>query len=90
MTEITLQPDLSACIQTLARKRHERILRELLTPGVQDSELEKMAEMLRMFLESTDFHKLRREYEPYLVKGKKVTFTLRLVADKTEHSMEII
>ena len=90
MTEINLEPDLSTCIQTLAKKQHERIVRELLKTGGEDPEQEQLAEMLRMFLESTDFRKLRSEYEPYLAEGKKVRFTLRLMGDRTAYHMEII
>ncbi len=90
MTEISLEPNLSTCIQTLARRQHERIVRQLLTPGKENPELEKKAEMLRMFLESTDFRRLRSEYEPHLVNGKKVKFTFRLVTDKTKYSVKII
>ncbi len=87
--EIALEPDLSTCIQTLARRQHERIVRELLKSGKEDPELEQKAEMLRMFLETTDFKKLRSKYEPYLMKGKKVKFALRLVTGKTEYSVKI-
>ena len=87
--EINLEPDLSTCIQTLAKKQHELIVRELLKTGEENSELEQKAEMLRMFLESTDFNRLRNEYEAYLVEGKRVKFTLRLMADRTEYNMTI-
>ena len=90
MTEINLEPSLSTCIQTLSRKQHERIVRELLKTPEEQVELEQKAEMLKIFLESTDFRKLRKEYEPYIVKGKRVKFTLRLITDRTEYSMEII
>jgi len=90
MTEITLEPDLNACIQTLAKRKHEKIVRQLLTPGEENPELEKKAELLRMFLETTDFRKLRREYEPHLVQGKKVRFLLRVVSDKIEYIRKII
>lgn len=89
MTEITFEPDLSTCIQTLARKQHERIVRQLLKPGPGNPELEQKAEMLRMFLESTDFSRLRREYEPYLAEGNRVTLTLRLMTDRTEYDIKI-
>ena len=90
MTEINFEPSLSTCIQTLARQQHERIVRELLKTREEQVELEQKTEMLKIFLESTDFRKLRKEYEPYLVKGKRVKFTLRLITDRTEYSMEIM
>ena len=89
MNEINLEPNLSTCVQTLARKQHEKIVRELLKTREEQVELELKAEMLKEFLESTDFRKLRKEYEPYLVKGKRVKFTLRLIADRIEYDMEI-
>ena len=57
--------------------------------GEENPELEQKAEMLRMFLESTDFKRLRSEYEPYLAEGKRIKFTLRLIADRTEYNMKI-
>jgi len=89
MNEINLEPNLSTCVQTLARKQHEKIVRELLKTREEQVDLEQKAEMLKEFLVSTDFRKLRKEYEPYLVKGKRVKFTLRLIAGRTEHDMEI-
>jgi hypothetical protein len=89
MTEINFEPNLSSCVQTLARKQHEKIVRELLKTSEQDLELEKKAEMLKEFLESIDFRKLRKEYEPYLVKGNRVKFTLRMIEGRAEYDMEI-
>lgn len=42
-----------------------------------------------MFLESTDFVKLRSEYEPHLVEGKRVKFTLRPAGGRTEYRYEV-
>lgn len=90
MTEIHLEPDLSNCIQTLTKKQHARMIRELLKSKEQDTGLEQKAEMLRIFLESTNFRELRSEYEPFLIKGKKVRFTLRPGTGKTDYPVEII
>ena len=89
MAEIKLEPDLSSCVQTLAKREYDRLTRELLTSDEEDAELEENLETLRLFLEATDFRELRSRYEPYLVQGKHVRFTLRQAADKAECQMEI-
>lgn len=89
MTRIELEPDLSRCVQTLAREEHERIVRQLLASGEGDTELAERVEMLRLFLESTDFGSLRSQYEPLLLQGKRVKFTLRPGANATEYEMEV-
>ena len=87
--EIELEPDLSHCIQTLAKGKYDKIMRALLQFGEVDTEDRHRLEMLKVFLESTDFSQLRSEYEPYLVEGKKVKFILRSMADKIEYQMEV-
>jgi hypothetical protein len=89
MVEIELEPDLSSCVQTLAKNEYNRLTRELLTSDEEDAELQERLETLRIFLESTDFSELRGRYEPYLVEGKRVRFTLRRAADKAEYRMEV-
>jgi len=89
MVEIEIEPDLSNCVQTLAKREYNRLMRELLTSDAEDTELQERLETLRMFLESTDFSELRSRYEPSLVEGKRVRFTLRQAADKTEYQLEI-
>ena len=89
MVEIKLEPDLSKCVQTLAKTEYNRLMRELLTSDAEDVELQERLETLRMFLEATDFRELRSRYEPYLVEGKRVRFTLRQAADKAEYQLEI-
>jgi hypothetical protein len=89
MVEIRLEPDLSSCVQTLAKREYDRLTRELLTSDEEDAELQESLETLRVFLESTDFSELRGRYEPYLVEGRRVRFTLRQAADKAEYQMEV-
>lgn len=72
---IQLQPDLSRCIETVARDEYERGLRSLLA-GEGDEHLGERTELLRLFLETADFSGLRRQSERYLLEGKKVTFTV--------------
>lgn len=89
MVEIELEPDLSSCVQTLAKSEYNRLMRELLTSDEEDAEVQERLETLRIFLESTDFSELRSRYEPYLVQGKRVRFRLRQAAGQAECRMEI-
>ena len=74
MVCIELKPSLSSCIETLSKKEYERTLNLLLKDGGMDGELAERLEVLRLFLESTDFGHLRSQYEGYLSEGRKVTF----------------
>jgi hypothetical protein len=87
--EIELDPDLSCCIHTLAKREYARVARQLLDAEQEDAELCDRVELLRMFLESTDFVKLRSEYEPSLSQGKRVRFTLRSVGGRTAYRYEV-
>jgi len=89
MIQIKLEPDLSSCVQTLAKREYNRLTTELLTSDDEDAELQERLETLRLFLESTDFRVLRSRYEPFLVEGKRVRFTLRRAGDKTEYQMDV-
>ncbi len=88
--EIELFPDLSSCIHTTAKKEYEGTMKRLFESETENEELQEKVEMLRMFLESTDAIKLRNEYEPYLIEGKNVKFTLRPAGDRTEYWWEVI
>jgi hypothetical protein len=70
---IQLQPDLSHCIEAVARNEYERGLRSLLA-GKGDEHLAERTDLLRLFLETADFSDLRRQSERYLLEGKKVAF----------------
>ncbi len=87
--EIKFEPSLSHCIQTLAKNEYDRIMGQLLETDSEKPDLGERLEVLKEFLESTDFNKLRAEYEPHVVRGKKVTFTLYTHANTTKHRMEI-
>ena len=89
MSAIKLEPDLSSCVQTLAKREYDRLTTKLLMSDEEDAELQERLETLRIFLESTDFRELRSRYEPYLIEGKRVRFILRRAADRTEYQMEV-
>jgi hypothetical protein len=84
---IELKPSLSSCIETLSKKEYERILNLLLNKGSVNEELGERLEVLRLFLESTDFSHLRSQYEGYLAEGKKVTFQIYSEEGKVSYKL---
>jgi hypothetical protein len=76
MVPIELKPNLSSCIETLSKQEYERVLNLLLKKGPIDEGLGEKLEVLRLFLESADFGRLRSQYEGYLTEGKRVTFLI--------------
>ena len=85
---IELEPKLDACVETQAKRQYNQTLSELLKKG-ENRELEGELELLKLFQESADFNKLRRESEKHLVAGKKVKFILHLKEGKPEYEMQI-
>jgi len=86
---VELEPELSACVETQAKRQYDQILGELLGKDEEKGLGEKL-EILRLFLESTDFSKLRNEYEKHLLEGNKVKFILYLEKGKPKYEMRII
>ncbi len=74
MLRVELTPDLSHCIETVARREHAAVSRQLLASTRSNRELEEKLEVLKLFLETGDFRKLRAESERTLIEGKKVRF----------------
>ena len=87
MVCIGLKPDLSNCIEALSKKEYERTLNLLLKKGLIDEGLGERLEVLRLFLESTDFGHLRSQYEGYLMEGKKVTFLIYPKEGKVSYNL---
>ncbi len=75
-------------METQAKRQYNQIARELLRKG-EDKELMEKLEILRLFLESADFNKLRRESEKHLVEGRKVKFTVRQEESKLKYEMKV-
>jgi len=88
MMEIEFIPNLEHCVQTLARQEYDRIMRLLLESDEAYSALGDRLELLKSFLENTDFNKIRSEYEPYLVEGKTIIFRLKPGKDGAEYNWE--
>jgi len=58
--------------------------------GQKDKKLEDRIELLKAFLESVDFKKLRSDSERHLVQGKKVRFAIRWKEGKPSYEMVVI
>jgi len=86
--KIELEPELSACIETKARQEYQKTLSELLKAD-ENGELRERLELLRLFLETTDFKRLREDYEKYLVSGRQVRLTLRPKKNKPGYKIEL-
>ena len=61
MLQIELVPDLDHCIETVAKREHAAVLKQLLTPGKGNKELEEKLEILRLFLGRADLRQLRTD-----------------------------
>ncbi len=88
MVKIELVAGLNNCIETVARREYAAVLRQLLTPGKGNKELEEKLETLRLFLETADFTKLRSESERQLMTGRAVRFVVYLENGVPKHEMQ--
>ena len=84
---IEVEPSLSSCIETLAKREYKQTLNHILRTEIEDEELSERLELLRLFLESTDFGVLRSQYETYLEEGKKVKFRIYSTKGKVHHKL---
>jgi hypothetical protein len=89
MMEIKLEPSLSSCIETVAKKEYERVLHLLLGGKQEDTQLEDRLELLRLFLESADFSRLRSLSEEPLIEGKRVEFILKSPKSGPDYEIEM-
>jgi len=89
MLKVELVPDLTHCIETVAKKEHASLLKRLLTPGEVNKELEEKLEILRVFLERADFKRLRAESERQFVEGRRVKVTVYLDNGMPAHEMHV-
>jgi len=89
MLKIELVPDLNHCIETVAKQKYAEVVRQLLSSGAGDEKLCERAKLLRSFLETADFKKLREESERYLVGGRRVKFVVYLKAGAAMYEMRV-
>jgi hypothetical protein len=86
--KIELIPTLDLCIEGTARQECQNSADEYMQKGKKDKKLEEKIELLRMFLETADFRKLRAESERHLIGGKKVKFFLTSKKGKPKYEMK--
>jgi transcription elongation GreA/GreB family factor len=89
MLRIELVPTLAHCVETAARQEYEKSVQEYLRAGEDSGELGERIELLKAFLESMDFSKLRRESESHLTQGREVRFTVYMDKGKPKYEMEV-
>jgi len=58
--------------------------------GQKDKKLEEKIELLKAFLESMDFKKLRSQSERHLAEGKQVKFVISWKEGKPSYEMVVI
>ena len=87
---IELFPSLSHCIENTAREEFWNSVNKYMQIGQEDKELEAKIELLKAFLESMDFKKLRSQSEKHLVEGKTVKFIISWEADEPSYEMVVI
>jgi hypothetical protein len=87
MLKIELVPDLSHSIETVAKREYRGATAKLLAVPKENNELEQKIELLRTFLETMDFRKLRQESEKYLVEGRTVKFIFYLENGAPKYEM---
>jgi translation initiation factor IF-3 len=84
--EIELFPSLSHCIETTAKQEFWKSVDEYMERQG-DKELGEKIALLKAFVESMDFRKLRRESEKYLIEGKEVRFIIRWKGNRPQYEM---
>ena len=87
MLKIELIPDLSHCIETVAKREYREVTAKLLAVPKENNELGQKIELLGTFLETMDFRKLRQESEEYLVEGRTVKFIFYLENGAPKYEM---
>jgi hypothetical protein len=90
MLPVELVPDLSHCIETVARREYEDMLKQLLGTRQANEGLQKRLEILKLFLQTADFKRLRKESEHYLLTGKKVNFVIYTEGGAPKYIMQVI
>jgi len=88
MTRLEIVPELSECIETKARKEYQRIS-SLVMQENKEVALARRLELLRVFLESADFPKLRCDSERLIAEGKRITFVISHRSGRAVCKMEV-
>jgi len=87
--DVELFPSLSHCIETTAREEFWNTASQYMEGGQKDKRLEEKIELLKTFLESADFRRLRSDSETHLIQGKRVRFVIRWEQGKPSYEMAV-
>jgi hypothetical protein len=87
-TQIELLPDLSHCVETRAKHEYTATMSRILS-GDQSPGLEERLDLLKTFLETADFSRLRRESEEHMMQGQRVKFVVSGFAGHSNWSVEM-
>ena len=90
MVCVELFPSLAHCIETVAKEEYWSSVNKFMKGEQEDKELQQRIELLKAFLESMDFRKLRRESEKHLMQGKRVKFIIYWKTSKPSYEMVVI
>ena len=89
MDSIELFPSVSHCIETTARHEFWNSANQYMEGGQKDKKLGEKIELLKAFLESADFKRLRSDSERHLLQGKKVRFVIWQKKDGLNYQMVV-
>ena len=89
MKELEFKPTLKHCIQTLAKLEYQQLSSELMESKEYDDIAADRLQILKEFLETCDFPRIRSEYEPYLNGNREIVFKLWAGPHKMEYRWEI-
>ncbi|MFO7772864.1 MAG: hypothetical protein R6V59_02820 [Dehalococcoidia bacterium] len=89
MNCVELYPALHRCIESTARDEFWNSAKQYMEGGQNDKRLEERIKLLKTFLESADFGKLRSQSEKHLAEGKKVKFVVCLREGDLHHEMVV-
>ena len=89
MLKIDLVPTLSQCIETVAKKKYDETVRQVLASEEHNRKLLEIVGILKNFLETADFKKLRAESERHLADGRYVKFVVYAEGGVLKYEMRI-
>jgi hypothetical protein len=90
MDVLEIFPTLSHCIEITAREEFWNSVNQYMEGGQKDKNLEDKIGLLKAFLESIDFKKLRSQSERYLIEGKRVKFVILWENGNINYEMVVI
>lgn len=84
---VELFPTLAHCIEAVAREEFRDAVAQYMKGARKHEELGQRIQLIRAFLESADFRKLRSESEIHLTRGRKIKFVLSWRDGKLSYKM---